>query len=248
MDRDIARIRLVSDLHLEFDGGLALEPGDEDVLVVAGDISPDPTQAWAWLGRYRADNPSVPVVVVLGNHDYYGRPMAETDAAWAEWARQADSVHVLADSTVEIAGIRFFGATMWTDMTGSEAALVSGLADFSHIHGATVDGLRRVHRASANALAAEVDRDDVTPLVVVTHHLPNWASIDRRYRDSPINGGFASTDLDHLVAAADLWLHGHTHSSIDTVTCGTRIVCNPRGYVEGRPENPAFNPDLVVEF
>ena len=30
---------------------------------------------------------------------------------------------------------------------------------------------------------------------------------------------------------------------------GTRVVCNPRGYVfRGKAENPEFNPELVVEI
>jgi hypothetical protein len=42
---------------------------------------------------------------------------------------------------------------------------------------------------------------------------------------------FAS-DLDHLVRApVALWVHGHTHESLDYTVNGTRVFCNPRGYL-----------------
>jgi Icc-related predicted phosphoesterase len=46
--------------------------------------------------------------------------------------------------------------------------------------------------------------------------------------------------------AVQLWVHGHTHDSVDLDIAGTRVVCNPRGYA---PDdlNPEFQPGLVVE-
>lgn len=53
---------------------------------------------------------------------------------------------------------------------------------------------------------------------------------------------------------SNLWIHGHTHSSIrarvgDDPEHGL-IVCNPRGYPHqhGGFENSEFNPGLVVEI
>ena len=36
------------------------------------------------------------------------------------------------------------------------------------------------------------------------------------------------------------------HNSSDYLERGTRVVCNPRGYVPFRP-NPDFDPTLIVE-
>lgn len=45
-----------------------------------------------------------------------------------------------------------------------------------------------------------------------------------------------------------LWIHGHTHDSFDYLLNGTRVVCNPRGYVkDGVNENPRFDPELMIE-
>ena len=48
-----------------------------------------------------------------------------------------------------------------------------------------------------------------------------------------------------------LWIHGHTHTAFDYTVDGTRVVCNPRGYLDRRtrqPENPQFAWDKVVEI
>ncbi|KXW57251.1 hypothetical protein FEMY_22250 [Ferrovum myxofaciens] len=42
---------------------------------------------------------------------------------------------------------------------------------------------------------------------------------------------------------------GRTHDSFDYELKGTRVICNPRGYVlfNSGPENLDFDPGLVVE-
>jgi hypothetical protein len=50
-----------------------------------------------------------------------------------------------------------------------------------------------------------------------------------------------------------LWIHGHTHLSVDCMVNDTRVVCNAKGvgpllmYRE-RPENPDFDPRLVIDL
>jgi hypothetical protein len=42
--------------------------------------------------------------------------------------------------------------------------------------------------------------------------------------------------------AVQLWIHGHTHQSYNYIEQGTRVICNPRGYMPYEP-----NPMLIVE-
>ena len=97
-------------------------------------------------------------------------------------------------------------------------------------------------------LEAELQRPFDGPTVVVTHHAPSPRSIHARFEGSPLNGCFVS-DLERLMGPrVSLWIHGHTHDSFDYTVRGTRVVCNPRGYVlQGAVENAAFDPALVVE-
>lgn len=84
--------------------------------------------------------------------------------------------------------------------------------------------------------------------VVVTHHAPSGKSLTY---GKPISNGDTCyvSNLDHLAAMADLWVHGHIHVSVDyAIPPGGesgRVVSNPRGYVGHDPVRD-FNPALVV--
>jgi hypothetical protein len=48
-----------------------------------------------------------------------------------------------------------------------------------------------------------------------------------------MNGGYSS-DLSEFILdhpQIKLWTHGHTHEDFDYLIGSTRIVCNPRGYI-----------------
>ena len=49
---------------------------------------------------------------------------------------------------------------------------------------------------------------------------------------------------------ADVWIHGHVHSSFDYNIGKTRIICNPRGYesYSGACENFDYDPKFVFEI
>jgi hypothetical protein len=84
--------------------------------------------------------------------------------------------------------------------------------------------------------------------VVITHHAPSAESIAAPFQggESHLNAAYIS-DLEALFGAqVGLWVHGHTHFSFDYRRAGTRVVCNPRGYVPFEV-NPDFDPRLVVE-
>ncbi|WP_297505918.1 hypothetical protein [Ferrovum sp.] len=86
--------------------------------------------------------------------------------------------------------------------------------------------------------------------VVVTHHLPSFKSVAGRFQKSAMSAAFAS-NLDDLLGSdkACLWVHGHTHDSLDYEVKGMRVICNPQGYIlsNSRPENMDFDPGLVIE-
>mgnify|MGYP000882269726 CR=1 FL=1 len=73
-----------------------------------------------------------------------------------------------------------------------------------------------------------------------------WAELQRR----TLSPAEQSALFDHLLDSrrVQLWIHGHTHDSFDYLVKGTRVLCNPRGYVkEEVNENRAFDPDLIVD-
>ena len=70
--------------------------------------------------------------------------------------------------------------------------------------------------------------------VVVGHHSPSRLSTHPRYKDETIMNGGYSSNLDEFIMdhpQIKLWTHGHTHEDFDYMIGSTRIVCNPRGYI-----------------
>ena len=70
--------------------------------------------------------------------------------------------------------------------------------------------------------------------VVVGHHAPSRLSTHPRYaHDTVMNGGYSS-NMDEFIEEHPqirLWTHGHTHEDFDYMIGSTRIMCNPRGYI-----------------
>lgn len=255
------KIRVLSDLHLEL-SPWAPSKVEADVTVLAGDIH-NHTHAFEWIEQH-IDGP---VIYVPGNHEFY---WAEMHGIRAELKRRAGGrIHVLDNESIEIHGetesVRFVGSTLWTDykLYGAEKmgdAMHQArhfMIDHSQIRCAplnffTPSQALGLHHESVSWLASELAKPIDSKTVVVTHHLPSMLSVADRFKDSTLSAAFAS-NLDQLVKRADLWVHGHTHDSVDYWLGKCRVVCNPRGYVRERydgtkVENKAFNPELVIEL
>jgi 3',5'-cyclic AMP phosphodiesterase CpdA len=252
----ITRFRVFSDLHLEF---LDWTPpvAAADVILLAGDIAVG-TDGIGWARRRF---PQTPVVYVPGNHEFYGARLPEALEALRAEARRFD-VQFLDGEECVLGGIRFLGTTMWTDYAlygSAQAQLARAMADakedmndFRMIQWSdgdrfTPELVREMHFRRAQWLGDRLQEPFAGPTVVITHHLPHRLSIHPKFEGTRSNPCFAS-DLDHLVRApVALWVHGHTHESIDYVVNGTRVVCNPRGYLPDEP-NLAFDPLGEVEL
>jgi predicted phosphodiesterase len=254
------KLLVLSDLHNEFDA-FEPRPSVADVVILAGDIDVG-AKGIEWAQQHF----SKPVVYVAGNHEFYRGMWQQVPQTLEQAAADCRNVHLLENSSVVIDGVRFIGATLWTDFNlyGSEhrgAAIEVSLeimADYRAIKVRTAEGLRRlhpadtieVHNASRIALERLLAEPFQGPTVVVTHHLPHWGSVHARWREAVSSAAFA-TDLEGLMLRfePDLWIHGHTHDSADYRVGATRVVCNPRGYVrDGIRENDAFIDDLVVSL
>ena len=243
------RIHLLSDLHNEF-SSFTPEVLDADVVILAGDIDVK-TAGVKWAEQTF----SCPVLYVPGNHEFYRGHLTRTLEDLRE--AQTDRVRVLDREEIAIGGVRFLGATMWTDFaaTGSPpiAAFTAqeGLNDFKLIR---TDGHRKIRpadlvkesRKTRDWLRAKLDEPFDGQTVVITHHAPSLRSlIDSPYDRSHMDAAFANA-WDDLMGGdrAALWVHGHSHTAADYDVEGTRVVCNPRGYPD---EETGFDPRCVIE-
>jgi predicted phosphohydrolase len=243
---------VASDIHIEFRD--FVPPAiDADVVVLAGDIGLG-TSGIEWAAEC---HPDVPVVYVPGNHEYY-----EHDIGIIGQLKAAapTNVHVLNNDAFEYDGVRFLGATLWTDFKFdgegeawfSRQTAKSLIDDFSSIRNGnrlfTPQDSVDLHRASVHWLVTELEKEFPGPTIVVTHHLPSSLSVAKRYNGDPLNPAFASR-LEGIIEKyePDIWIHGHTHVPCDYEVFATRVVCNPRGY-PGETQRPVFRPDLVVSI
>ena len=262
------KILVMSDLHLETDPlpffRAGRHPGDEaDVVILAGDID-EGTFGLRWA---RTSFPKHEIIYVAGNHEYYLGVMEEVQAAMVKCAGEL-GIHLLENSSVELQGVRFLGCTLWTDFELMGASRRQELMERAGVamndyrlirrwrgEGPMVkqsklqpDQTRQIHLDSVYWLEQALGEGSVGNSVVVTHHAPHPNSIPERYRQNILSGAFVS-DLTRLMGRSRLWIHGHMHDCMDYEVCGTRIVCNPRGYLRrGVPENDRFNRSAIFEL
>lgn len=263
----MTKIRLMSDLHLEFaNAGFDLEPAGEDVLLLAGDIGTR-RKGGEWAIK-QAERLQVPVVMIPGNHELYEGDKSRGDMLhvykdlWHLAAKSGGKLTFLQNAAAIVAGVRFVGATLWTDfnLNGDQALAMAraqaGMNDYYRIR-RVKDGYfspehaLTEHKKSRQFIEFELQhdfREDGVQTAVVTHHGPSERSIAGRYADSQINSAYVS-NLEPLVESSNaaLWVHGHVHHSFDYMIGGTRVITNPRGY-HGYETNPMFNPNLIVEI
>ena len=245
-------IQYASDLHLEFlerrypDARLIEPAPGAEVLILAGDVH-HADRAVEVFGDWPC-----PIVYVAGNHESYGTDILKVHARIRErlLARSGgQAFHFLENEAVVIDGVRFLGATLWTDyqlmddrftQAASMRTAKVGLNDHRMI---TLGGERfdpadalSLHWGSRTWLAQALDKkadptlDGFDTTVVVTHHGCHPQSCHPRYAGDPMNPAFVS-NLRDLVVRADFWVHGHVHDSFDYAVGACRVMANPAGYV-----------------
>lgn len=257
------RLLILSDLHREFWTRQIVfdtSTGKPDAVILAGDIDTSGVRAVQWAAEEFA---GTPVIYVHGNHEGYGHNL-DSELEKIRAASAASGNVTFLDCGVYIIGnVRFLGATLWTDfklfgddrryfaMTRAEAVM----NDYRRIRLAG-KGYRRLrapdtalfHEQHKAWLASRLAEPHAGPTVVVTHMAPSMKSVPEQYARDLTSSAYAS-NLDHLVAGADLWVHGHMHESFDYHIGDCRVVCNPHGYMTrtGEPENESFEPGFIAE-
>lgn len=255
------RAWVMSDLHIDAAPyELTPTPAGVDCIVIAGDVDDGHERSARWL-REQVVPRGLPVIYVLGNHDFYGHDI-DDDAEELYRDAGIELLHI-GRRSIEIADARIIGMTLWTDysVAGDVGAARSwarrNMPDFLNID----IGQRRLsprHLDHFHKLHRElIEMDLADPFdgstIVVTHHAPHPRSLRSPVMLTPDDGSYAS-DLSGMIERYEpaVWIHGHVHSSRDYYVSATRVVCNPRGYdvlKDGRRiGNTGFEPLKVIEI
>jgi 3',5'-cyclic AMP phosphodiesterase CpdA len=248
------RLRILSDLHLEFDDWVP-PAVDADVVIIAGDLHKQ-SRGIPWLIRHFG---GTPVIYVAGNHEFYGAKLPDELGKLKTAAASQPGLHFLENESVLIGEVTFLGCTLWTDfnlhgdpaLAGRTAA--GSMNDYRQIR--VTPGFRRLrghdtarfHARSRSWLEQEFARLRATRFVVITHHAPSPLSLEPAFANDPLSPAYASR-LDDLVATsgAMLWVHGHTHHSVDYRIGATRVLANQKGYPH--QADTGFVSDFVVSI
>jgi hypothetical protein len=261
----MVRVWEYSDNHFESSNMCPPSIPDHDVCIIAGDLDRGEEAVQSLVaGRYAATKPTI---YVAGNHEFYSgwETIEARERKMAYIARKNPLVHFLNPGVVEIAGVRFIGATLWTDfeLFGAETqadamrAAAAGMNDFRLIPTATADGkgVRKFapgdalarHRSDLDFIVRTLEVPFDGPTVVVTHHGPSMRSVPEEFDEDILSAAFSSR-LDWVIERYQpaLWIHGHTHNSMDYTIGSTRVICNPQGYQHS--PNPEFRWNLVIDI
>src|SRR3974390_1931552 len=91
-----------------------------DAVVLAGDIHTG-RNGMKWALKTFAE---VPVIYVLGNHEFYGQKLQKLLAELRAMA-SGTNIHVLENESFNIGDVVFLGATLWTDFALNGDPVVS---------------------------------------------------------------------------------------------------------------------------
>ena len=260
-------VQIASDLHIEF-SSFVLDCTGVDVLVLAGDIHCRPKKLVKYVNKIARRHENLHIILVAGNHEFYsggiGRPLAILrDKAPSGYARLHERVHFLEDGSIKIGGVNFIGATLWCNPPEWARPIIAHtMTDFGAISDLTWKILDEKHCASRAAIKNLLRTAGDEPVVVATHFPPSLSCVHPKFLPvgSSAENYYYANDLEALMLDSDevspkkptrLWVHGHTHSSLDFAVGETwRVVCNPRGYSKRagqHPENEEFDPRLIIE-
>ena len=230
------RVAAAGDLHFGAESGGSLEaalrelPACADALLLAGDLTKRGEPAEASVLAAELDGVGIPVVAVLGNHDYE----SDQEKAVAEILEDAGVTVLEGTSTVVetprgrlgVAGLKGFGG-------GFAGACASdfGEPEMKAFIRHTRDGAARLARALE-------DLDDVDVRIALLHYSPVRETLQGEPLEIfPFLGSYHLAEaVDH--AGADLVLHGHAHRGAEKgVTPGGIRVRNVAQHVIGRAYN-----------
>jgi hypothetical protein len=215
------------------------------------------------------------VLVVAGNHEYYVSTHPEYIQSQSEIqpfvldrtvtsikkkieaiCSEKPNVFFLDKKSIEIEGVLFIGATLWSSIPDENAANVEqSMNDYRLVYLPTEEGksedgwkFRKVrvkdtlswHHEEVEFIFSEILRakEMGKKAVVLTHHTPLMTGTSHpKYDGDPMNCAF-STDLSALLksdmcqSTLTHWCFGHTHYNGFQTVGNIQLITNQRGYAD----------------
>ncbi len=229
---------------------------DADLIIHAGDFSNRLSGALEFAETCKSLNKHF--IFVLGNHDYYSSNYSlVVDFLRENYPQNA----LLDDNYIKIQNKIFVGGTLFTNFRSNSTLTTptellqfkkdaeQSIYDFDQIMISTDhrpitadDYITLFQRYHQNIMQFK-GQDNV---IVITHFPPHLACLDPYWGHHPVASAlnpYFINDLD--IKGFNLWIAGHTHTSVDTVVDGCRLVINPLGYPQEQGKN-GFRDNLII--
>jgi predicted phosphodiesterase len=215
------------------------------------------------------------VIYIMGNHEHYHGDVAQSSSIIRSMLESnvLSNVHFLDKEFIDIDDVRFIGGTLWTDFNGENEQTMNHVTlrmnDFQicensaemvnyrtfendkakfHKRPATWSPRSALVEHKAMKKFIEDNYDPTKINVVCTHHAPSKGSEHPRYAHDTLMNGAYNSNLDDFIMERPmikLWTHGHTHEDFDYMIQTTRVVCNPRGYINYEDRADRFELKVV---
>jgi hypothetical protein len=191
------------------------------------------------------------VIFIVGNHEHYNGDFQKTIPHFKDVLGYLKNLHILEKETFVLDDVIFVGGTLWTDMNKRDIRTLHEISrmmnDFRCVDNSarltdgrgwndrfTTTDAADDHDAMLEYIRLMIEGKWDQKFVVVGHHAPSRLSTHPRYAHEAIMNGGYSSELDNFILdhpQIKLWTHGHTHEDFDYCIGSTRILCNPRGYI-----------------
>lgn len=198
------------------------------------------------------------VIYIMGNHEHYHGDFSKSLGDLRDRLGYLANVHILERSHITIDDVTFVGGTLWTDMNNGDALTLyhmrTMMNDFRIVKNSSrevnfKDEDGKFHTRPARFCPEDAVEEHVKmkefirhtiegkfdeKFVVVGHHAPSKQSTKPHYKDDTLMNGGYSSDLSEFILdhpQIKVWTHGHTHDKFDYMIGTTRVICNPRGYI-----------------
>lgn len=257
-------LQVISDTHIErLVGNLA--PGDDiwrtfatinsDVVVLSGDIgNPYDKNYWGFI-KYVSERCKM-VLLITGNHEYWGNDIEKTDSHIRETVKQYGNVRFLQRNFTIVDDTVFLGCTLWSYIPPEFAKPIEEWAgDFKGIAECKNSSIfNSWHFRDLEWLITSIFsfRRQGFQVVVLSHYAPNLElNFNPAYKDSPTAFAFSS-DLSIIYPFVKAWVYGHTHfdySNEHKYTVEgypTLFMSNQRGYPGSVKRK--YKPDFSVRL
>ena len=249
-------VAIYSDLHTEFGNKFPTVPFGVEIIILAGDDIVG--SGSGLLEDFCNENYDKQIVMVAGNHNYYGGEFHTINSQYDGLRMWAPNLHFLNNGTFEYEDLVFHGCTLWTDFSCRGDAWRNigmleagrGIADFHKIRYGnkliTPEIMSKLHRESLEWLSKSLKAVSGKTNIVVTHFPP---VIECKHPEIPegILDTYFNNNLVDFVDSHEIkwWVYGHNHYSDEFELYSTRFVSNQKGYPR---EKTGFDSWAVFEF